>query len=134
MSNEISNIDNLYSIEFQNDVLKGIFIAENLEKKDVVKIIAERRKVTDKYGKKPLLIDITKVKKISREARLYLSSAESNEGLTAAAIIAPNGFAKALANFFIRVNLINPMIPTKMFTSEKEALKWLEQYKQVQND
>ena len=105
-----------------------------MEKKDVVKIITERRKVTDKYGKKPLLIDISKVKKISREARLYLSSAESNEGLTAAAIIAPNGFAKALANFFIRVNLINPMIPTKMFTSEKEALKWLEQYKQTQND
>lgn len=133
MPNEVSNINNLYSIELHGDVLKGIFIAENLEKTDVVKIITERRKVTDKYGKKPLLIDISKVKKISREARLYLSSKEANEGLAAAAIIAPNGFAKALANFFIRVNLINPIIPTKMFISEQEALIWLEKYKQEQN-
>jgi hypothetical protein len=43
-------------------------------------------------------------------------------GATALFVDAP--VSQLLANFFLRVN--KPTIPTKMFTSETEALKWLQ--------
>lgn len=130
----MSNDDECISLSFKNGILYAKFEKSNLILDDAKKSVLKRSKFTDIKGALPIVIDISEVEKISRDARLYLSSQESNEGLVAAAIIAPNGFAKALANFFIRVNLINPIIPTKMFTSEQEALIWLKKYKQEQND
>jgi hypothetical protein len=64
----------------------------------------------------------------TRDAREYASSAESIEGVLAGAILTDTSFNAFIANFFIKVT--RPRIPTRIFTREEDALKWLEQFKQ----
>ena len=77
----------------------------------------------------PSLIKDTGVKGIEKDARDYLSSEECSQGLKAAAFLANSEFFRFLVNFFIKVNVISPKMPVKIFTDESKALLWLEQFK-----
>lgn len=74
----------------------------------------------------PCIFDITAVKKITKEARVYLAN-EGNELVSASAILVSSAITKMIANFFIDVD--KPKNPTRLFTDKEEALKWLEQFK-----
>lgn len=123
------SLDSLYKLKLEDGILYGEFLISSIDIDQAKEIIKSRVEYCKKNGEFPVCIDISKVKKVTRDARVFMSSPEANEGVTAAAIIAPNGFAKALANFFIRVNLMKPIVPTKMFANLEEASKWLEQFK-----
>jgi len=74
----------------------------------------------------PSLFDITRIKQSTKGARDYLAK-EGNALVTASAILIGSPMLKMSANFYIMVN--RPQNPTRMFTSKKSALEWLEQYK-----
>jgi hypothetical protein len=110
-----------------------IFIVEyprNLEinKKEALQIVKDRLR-TFENKKYPLLIDGRKLKSIDKEARSYFASDEAITGIKAAALLANSIFTTYIGNFFISVTVVNPKIPTKLFTDKKKAIKWLEQYK-----
>ena len=79
--------------------------------------------------RRPFLIDMSKVKSMSKEAREYYAGPEPKKNITAVAILTTSLVGKAVANFFLL--LTKPSVPTRMFTDFEEARKWLQQYKET---
>ncbi|MEE9190615.1 MAG: hypothetical protein V3U16_07585 [Candidatus Neomarinimicrobiota bacterium] len=75
-----------------------------------------------------ILIDLGNVKSVTLKARMYLASNAVSKFCSGAALIAPSLTSKVLGNFFLGLN--KPVIPTKLFGSEEEGLKWLRHLKQ----
>lgn len=80
------------------------------------------------YGgkRRPLLVDTKTMKSFSREARHYYASEEAAAVASAAAIIVGTPVSRVLGNFYL--GLSNPRLPSRLFSSEEEALKWLQGY------
>src|SRR5690349_4358430 len=68
----------------------------------------------------PSLVDITGIVEIDREARLYFAGEETAKVEAAAALLINSPVARAIGNFFMGLN--KPILPTRLFTSEAEAL------------
>ena len=74
----------------------------------------------------PLLADIRGVKSITREARAYLSGEEAAALTFACALIIGSPVSRVIGNFFLGLN--KPVYPTRLFTSEEKAIKWLKEF------
>jgi hypothetical protein len=75
---------------------------------------------------RPILVDLTDTRSMSREARKYFASPETAKVETAAALLVRSPLAKAIGNFFMGMN--KSIIPARLFTSETEALAWLRDF------
>jgi hypothetical protein len=74
----------------------------------------------------PVLADIRHVKAIEREAReVYRSRDKYNMQVSALAILVGSPLSRAIGNFFIGLSRM-PM-PTRLFTSEADAVQWLKE-------
>lgn len=114
--------------EIKDGILLGPYPdGAEIELADIKKMISERIEFLN-GNKVPALVDITGVKKVSKEARDYMATSQASEGIVAAAILSKSMFSTFLCNFFIKVSLIKAPIPIKQFTNESEALLWLKQY------
>ena len=71
----------------------------------------------------PLFVDMRNCKSITREAREYYAGEKSAKAVSAAAGLIGSPVSRIIGNFFMRLN--KPVLPTKIFTSETEALEWL---------
>ena len=77
-------------------------------------------------GKHPVLMDLRRISKSSdREARQYYASAEAARYSQGVALLVDSSVTQVIVNFFFRLN--KPEYPTRMFSSEEEALAWLKQ-------
>ncbi len=76
--------------------------------------------------KRPFLIDMSKVKSMSREARAFYAGDETAKVISAVAILTYSNIGKIVANFFL--SLSKPTLPTKLFTDYDEAKHWLSQF------
>ena len=77
--------------------------------------------------RRPFLIDMSKVKTMSREAREFYAGSEPTKSITAVAIVTSSSVGKAVANFFLLLS--TPSLPTRMFTNYEDAKEWLLRYK-----
>ena len=66
------------------------------------------------------------MKSLSREARHYYASDEAAKVARAVALIVGTPVSRVLGNFYL--GLSNPHLPTRLFSSEGEALEWLKGY------
>jgi hypothetical protein len=80
----------------------------------------------NKGKRRPLLVDTKTMKSLAREARKYYAGEEAASVACAVAIIVGTPVSRVLGNFYI--GLSNPRLPSRLFTSEDEALKWLQTY------
>lgn len=130
MEKEITVIKNDYAeISFKDGIIFGVFHPDiNVDIVGARKVVEDRKRASG-FEQAPLLVDVTRINSLTKEARSYLSSEEGSQLLTASAILVDSGFTSMVANFFLRVNLKKPIIPVRMFSEIKEAIKWLEQYK-----
>lgn len=76
--------------------------------------------------KVPVLVDIRQIKSIDREARAYFSGAEASMVVAAQGLLVGSPLSRIIGNFFLGLN--EAPFPTKLFTSEQDALDWLAQY------
>lgn len=74
----------------------------------------------------PVLVDINNVKSIPRESRVYYAGENAGKVYMAVALLIGSQTSRILGNFFLGLN--KPKMPVKLFTSEEEALKWLEDF------
>jgi hypothetical protein len=74
----------------------------------------------------PLFVDTKAMKSMSRETRKYYAGEEAAKVASAAAIIVGTPVSRVLGNFYI--GLSNPHLPSRLFSSEDEALEWLKGY------
>ncbi len=83
-------------------------------------------------GKKLLIFnDMRKIRSITREARLFASSAEAVQVVGAVALFIGSPISKVIGNFFLGIN--KPPYPTRLFTTEAEALSWLKNFVEPDN-
>ncbi len=76
--------------------------------------------------RRPICVDLTGLKSITREARNYFAGPETAAVECAAALVVRSPMARAMGNFFLGLNA--PIIPTRLFTSDGPAIEWLRQY------
>mgnify|MGYP006171828649 CR=1 FL=1 len=79
----------------------------------------------------PILVSADPFSEHDDQAQKYLAGEEVMQYCTAIAVIAKNLAQRIGVNFFIRIK--KPSKPTRFFTSEKEALKWLGKYETISN-
>jgi hypothetical protein len=73
--------------------------------------------------KSPVVVDIRKIKSITKEARDYYSGEETAKFTTACAILVGSPVTKAIGNFYLLINKTD--FPLKLFSSETLAVDWL---------
>jgi hypothetical protein len=73
--------------------------------------------------RRPVLVDIRRVRTMSREARMYFAGVETSHVESAAALLVASPLTRAIGNFFLGLN--KPLFPTRLFTSEADAIAWL---------
>jgi hypothetical protein len=71
----------------------------------------------------PLVVDTRGMKSMTRECRIYYASEETAKTGSAVAIIVDTPVSRVLGNFYL--GLSKPHLPSRLFTSEQEALEWL---------
>jgi hypothetical protein len=77
--------------------------------------------------KRPAVIDTSRVKGLSREARAIYSGPEAAKIWTACAlVVSHSAVARMLGNFVIAVG--RPAFPTRIFDSLDEALAWAREH------
>ena len=76
--------------------------------------------------KYPVLVDIRDIKSFDREGRMYPASAEAGECMSAAALLIGSPLSRAIGNFWLGTR--SAVYPVRLFTSEDEAIEWLQQY------
>lgn len=74
----------------------------------------------------PLLIDSRNIRSISKEARDFFSMNNRESAVVAFAIIIDSPLSRIIGNFFMGLN--KPRVPARLFTGEKEAIKWLKEF------
>ena len=74
----------------------------------------------------PILVDFTNLKSQDREARTYFAGEETTKAVSACALLISSPLSRVIGNFYMGLN--KPITPTKLFTSEAEAIEWLKGY------
>ena len=78
-------------------------------------------------GEKVLsIVDLSKIKFVDKEARNYYASKELTKIYSAVVLIVNSPVSRVIGNFFLGLN--KPSIPLKLFSNEKEGVKWLKRF------
>lgn len=91
--------------------------------------LAEAKKVVRSMGilghgtRRPVLVDFRGMKSMDRDARAYFAGPATAAVVSATAILVDSSLEKALGNAFMGMN--KPLVPTRLFTSEAQAMAWL---------
>jgi hypothetical protein len=97
----------------------GVFDLELADAQEVI------RAVNTMCGgvRRPVLVDLRGLRSMTRECRKYFAGPETAEAESAVALLVMSPVARAIGNFFMGLN--KPLVPTRLFTSEPEAVVWL---------
>lgn len=116
-------VENIYArIEISSGIVHARWKSDNVDLSIAKAAVAARLTVTGNRSYQ-MIADTRQVKSISKEAREYLSSRDGCAGVTRAAILINSSLGSTVVNFFLKIN--RPLVPTKIFTSEAAAVKWL---------
>lgn len=74
----------------------------------------------------PVMVDMSKMRRIDRDARLYYGSEAPRRYSSAQALIAGSPVSRMIGNFVLGVQRYE--MPIKLFGSEEKALEWLREY------
>jgi hypothetical protein len=122
-----SSLENEYiKVWIKDNIMYSEYKIADVDLEKSVKMIETRLSMC-KGKPYPFLADVTRVKSIDRASREAFSHGKGVELMTACALIIASPVNQLLGNFFMFVN--KPTIPTKLFTSQSEALMWLEKFK-----
>jgi hypothetical protein len=103
-------------------MMPGVFELELSDAQEVVHAVA----AVGGNVARPVLVDLREVRSMSRECRKYFAGPETAKVEAAAALLVVSPVARAIGNFFMGLN--RPLCPTRLFTSEADALVWLKQF------
>lgn len=110
------------TIELENGIVHAKWKSPIVDLDIAKQAVKYRLEATD-YIAYPLLSNIKAVKSSTKPARDFLASPEGCEGIVACAVLIDSPLGSMLGNFFLSIS--KPTSPTKIFTDESEAKKWL---------
>ena len=76
-----------------------------------------------KKVRRPIMVDISNIKKVSKESRDIYSSEKMGDTISAAALIVSNPVSRILGNFYMGIS--KTKMPVRMFASSGDAKDWL---------
>lgn len=115
--------------EVRIELEDGILFAEwksNFADLNAAQLAVKYRLECTNFVSFPLLLNAKKIKNITKPARDFLASEKGCEGIIAGAILINSNLGRVIGNFFIQIN--KPIRPSKLFTDEIKAKKWLSKY------
>lgn len=74
-------------------------------------------------SRRGLVVDISDLRTMTRDARAYFTHKDHAEFLYAVALVVRSLISRAIGNFFLGLN--KPEVPTRLFTNDEDALAWL---------
>ena len=79
-----------------------------------------------KEEKRPIIVDLSNIKTVSKESRNIYSSEEMGDTISAAALIVSNPVNRIIGNFYMGIN--KTKMPVRMFSGTRDAKNWLKDY------
>ncbi len=107
--------DGIIRVEMQ----PGVFDLELSDAQEVIRAIGS---LCDGV-RRPVLVDLRGLRSMTRECRKHFAGPETADAEAAVALLVVSPIARAMGNFFMGLN--KPLLPTRLFTAEPEALTWL---------
>jgi hypothetical protein len=92
---------------------------------DAKELVAALRKAAGGV-RRPLVMNISESKSVTREARAYLAGDEMAKTTVVIALVVGSALARALGSFFLTFN--RPKFGVRLFGSEGEALSWAQTF------
>ena len=108
-----------------NDIVWGELFADLTTEELAKENIDAQESVRDAVSKAKtrVLIDMTAVSEISKEARDYFANERTASIQRATALLIGSPVSRVIGNFFMGLN--KPISPTRLFTDPQKAIKWL---------
>lgn len=123
---DIKKIQNPYiDLSIQDGIVIGIYKKDLKIDLEIAKQIVSDRVLLCDGKKYPTLGKISGNTSMGREVREYFGTTESVQGMTKMALVIDSRLTKVLYNWY--VNLSKPLVPTRAFTDEQEAIVWLKE-------
>lgn len=108
-----------------NGVIEYDYAAIDVDEAHARAVIAATTAAMGEARQAPTLVQLGKVKSVSRGARTFFSSSQENLAIASrVAMVGVNPVARVIGNFFLGLN--RPPIPVRLFAGEEEALIWLQ--------
>ncbi|MCH8902962.1 MAG: hypothetical protein IIA45_03495 [Bacteroidetes bacterium] len=109
----------------ENEIVIGELFADLTTEALAKENIDAQERVRDSLSKEKtrVLVDMTTVNAISKEARDYFANERTASIQRATALLIGSPVSRVIGNFFLGLN--KPLSPTKLFTDQEQAIKWL---------
>jgi len=109
----------------ENEIVWGELFAKQLTEEDAKENIDAQESVRDGMNrvKTRVLIDMTEVTEITKEARDYFANERMASIQRATALLIGSPVSRVIGNFFMGLN--KPISPTRLFTNPHKAIQWL---------
>jgi hypothetical protein len=88
-------------------------------------IVTDRLKISSGVSR-PLFLDARNLVSIDRATMKYYKTKEVVQHITSAAFLTESALTTLASNIFLALE--KPLVPTRLFTDEKKALRWLGKY------
>jgi len=107
----------------EEGILRGEVLPEvDYQLQDAAEMMALHRRLVE--GKaRCFMMNITGLRSLPREVRVYFASPEHVDVHRAVALIVGSPISRAIGNFFLGFN--KPAMPMRLFSDEERALAWL---------
>ena len=108
-----------------NDIVWGELFADQVTEELAKENVDAQESVRDAVSKAKtrVLIDMTAVSEISKEARDYFANERPASIQRATALLIGSPVSRVIGNFFMGLN--KPISPTRLFTDPQKAIQWL---------
>ena len=109
----------------ENEIVWGALFGDQVTEELAKENVDAQETVRDSLKKKKtrVLIDMTTVTEISKDARDYFANERTASIQRATALLIGSPVSRVIGNFFMGLN--KPISPTRLFTDPQKAIRWL---------
>ncbi len=109
----------------ENEIVWGELLANQTTVELAKENVDAQERLRDSMNKAKtrVLIDMTSVTEISKEARDYFANERTASIQRATALLIGSPVSRVIGNFFMGLN--KPVSPTRLFTDPHKAIQWL---------
>ncbi len=115
----------------ENEIVWGELFGDQVSGKLARQNVDAQERVRDDLNKAKIrvLIDMTSVTEISKEARDYFANERTASIQRATALLIGSPVSRVIGNFFMGLN--KPISPTRLFTDPHKSIRWLHTFNDV---
>ncbi len=116
-----------FKIKLEKDEIVRAWVKDHavVDLNSAKKITETLLKITPDASR-PVMINLGKINYITKEARDYFKDEKRKPSAPSIALIAKTTLSTFIGNFYLGLN--RPKIPTRLFTDETSAIKWLKKF------